>query len=298
MNNAKRKTFRLVALLVLCCAFAVSLLGVAYANSFSLPQRLGTQLSPSFSGDDHDDDHELKPEKCTVQFNPQNGDEAIIVKVDEGEALGTLPAAPSYPGYVFLGWFTAPTSGVMITAGHEVECDETFYAHWQKNEPETYSVTFDSQGGSSVPMQNVVDGDLAIAPAVPAKAGYNFEGWVLGSPSGAAYDFSTPVHGNITLYATWSEAEFDEYYQVTFYPQNGGTSSSIDIIQGQSVGTLPTPTRDGYTLDGWFTSATGGTQISSSTVPTEDTSYYAHWTAVEPEAYVIQYDPKMAMTQQ
>ena len=52
------------------------------------------------------------------------------------------------------------------------------------------------------------------------------------------------------------------------------------MYKGSSYGTLPTPTRTGYTFDGWYTSATGGTKITSSSVVnvSGDQTLYAHWT--------------------
>ena len=69
-------------------------------------------------------------------------------------------------------------------------------------------------------------------------------------------------------------------YTVTFNP-NGGTVSetSRSVASGTAVGTLPTPTRSGsYSFDGWYTAASGGTQISASTTVSANVSYYAHWT--------------------
>mgnify|MGYP004586746335 FL=1 len=41
--------------------------------------------------------------------------------------------------------------------------------------------------------------------------------------------------------------------------------------------TLPTPTRENYTFLGWYTEPIEGEKISSETIVTEDTTYYAHW---------------------
>ena len=67
---------------------------------------------------------------------------------------------------------------------------------------------------------------------------------------------------------------------VTFNP-NGGTVSeaSRSIAPGTTVGALPTPTHSGsYSFDGWYTAASGGTQISASTTVNANVTYYAHWT--------------------
>ena len=68
-------------------------------------------------------------------------------------------------------------------------------------------------------------------------------------------------------------------YTVT-WNANGGTcaTATSTVEENTAVGTLPEASRDGYTFDGWFTQATGGTQVTSSTVITADITFYAHWT--------------------
>lgn len=79
--------------------------------------------------------------------------------------------------------------------------------------------------------------------------------------------------------------EFNNYFKGVFtanFNANGGTvsESSKTVIYGSALGTLPTPTRDYYTFDGWYTAADGGEKITADTVfaSTEDVTYYAHWT--------------------
>ena len=57
---------------------------------------------------------------------------------------------------------------------------------------------------------------------------------------------------------------------------------------GEQLGTLPSPTRENYTFQGWYTAPVGGSKISSTTtVPSKDTTYYAHWTT---NSYKVTYD--------
>ena len=65
------------------------------------------------------------------------------------------------------------------------------------------------------------------------------------------------------------------------YVKDGTTNrQTVEKVYNTELGTLGTPTRTGYTFAGWFTEATGGTQISSTTkTPVTDTTYYAHWNA-------------------
>lgn len=68
-------------------------------------------------------------------------------------------------------------------------------------------------------------------------------------------------------------------YTVRF-DANGGsvTPASAETDADGKLAALPTPTRDGYTFDGWYTKAVGGDKISASNPFTSDTTVYAHWT--------------------
>ena len=72
----------------------------------------------------------------------------------------------------------------------------------EASEPAVYTVTFDSDGGSAVDPQTVVEGKSATKPVDPAKDGYTFKGWTVDS---VLYDFDTVVTGDITLKAAWEE---------------------------------------------------------------------------------------------
>jgi uncharacterized repeat protein (TIGR02543 family) len=66
------------------------------------------------------------------------------------------------------------------------------------------TVTFNSNGGSSVPAQTVDNGYKATKPADPTKSGYTFGGWYTDSACTTAFDFNTAVTSDITLYAKWT----------------------------------------------------------------------------------------------
>ena len=71
-------------------------------------------------------------------------------------------------------------------------------------------------------------------------------------------------------------------YSISFNGNGGSCStSSKTIAHGGSYGNLPTPTRNGYSFAGWYTSATGGAQVMSSTKCTlsSNQTLYAHWNA-------------------
>jgi uncharacterized repeat protein (TIGR02543 family) len=99
---------------------------------------------------------------------------------------------------------------------------------------ETYiqlrTVTFESNGGNVIDTQDVADGGTVTAPAAPSKTGHDFGGWYSNSGLTTAYDFSTPVSADITLYAKWivgSEAEFARTYYATL-------AGAISVASGSS----------------------------------------------------------------
>lgn len=68
----------------------------------------------------------------------------------------------------------------------------------------TYTVTFNSNGGSEVAAQTVEEGETATEPADPTKDGYTFVGWCSDEELTTEYNFSTAVTADITLYAEWT----------------------------------------------------------------------------------------------
>ncbi len=70
-------------------------------------------------------------------------------------------------------------------------------------------------------------------------------------------------------------------YTITFHA-NGGTVAPASMMTDDAgkLTSWPTPTRTGYTFNGWFTSVSGGTPLATDTVFTKDTTVYAQWTAV------------------
>lgn len=63
-----------------------------------------------------------------------------------------------------------------------------------------YTVTFNSNGGSSVLSQTIIEGEKVKEPSSPIKNGYDFGGWLL---NGQVYDFQEPVTSDMTLIAVW-----------------------------------------------------------------------------------------------
>jgi uncharacterized repeat protein (TIGR02543 family) len=184
----------------------------------------------------------------------------------------TLPPTPTRAGYVFEGWYTAPTGGTRYGATYVPTAkDQVIYAQWTP-----YEVSFNTQGGTPVAGYIIGSNATITLPPAPTRAGFTFNGWFTtptgGSPVGSTYG---PHTGDLDFYAQWSPI----LHNVTYEEHGGTTVPDATFVSGGTV-TLPAkPTRTGYTFDGWFTAQTGGTEYgATSTPPDGNLVVHAQWT--------------------
>ena len=133
----------------------------------------------------------------------------------------------------------------------------------------TFAVTFDTKGGSIVPVENVLNGQKATKPADPTREGYTFDGWYTEEAYAKLYDFATSVKNALTLYAKWTINQ----YTITFKPENGDEDTTITQDYGTAVTAPANPTKTGYTFAGWD-------REIPATMPAENMTVTAQWTAV------------------
>ena len=125
----------------------------------------------------------------------------------------------------------------------------------------------------------------SIEYSASASAGYEFSGWYSSaSCSGTASSTSsswTAVSKTTSSKSVKYYAQFSPKTYTVTLNGNGGGSSSKKVTYDATYGDLPSSTRSGYTFAGWYTAATGGSQVTASTkVQTaNDHTLYAHWTA-------------------
>ena len=93
--------------------------------------------------------------------------------------------------------------------------------------------------------------------------------------------FTMPDH-DVTVTVNWQkDDDTPETEFVITFDANGGTLTGASVFvtgEDSRLSSLPTPTRDDYTFDGWYTAATGGEKVDVDRVYTENTPLYAHWT--------------------
>ena len=191
----------------------------------------------------------------------------------------TLPADPTRAGYTFNGWFTAQTGGTKYNSSFSpADGNLVVHAQWTQIPSNSFAVTFEEHGGTTVSDATFVSGGSVTLPADPTRAGYTFNGWFSAQTGGTKFNSSfSPSDGNLVVHAQWTQNPFT----VTFEEHGGSTVSDATFVSGGSV-TLPAdPTRAGYTFNGWFSAQTGGTKFNSSFSPSDgNLVVHAQWTPV------------------
>gem|GEM_PF-5674921 len=161
--------------------------------------------------------------ELTCEGNPM-----IEVKADfYGQSVRLTRAGQGYVS-LYADWRTETLQATCTPIGSYIFHDWTNYGDWDdKVSPnatfdmvlggqnydivanctdDSYTIVFDSNGGSAVSDQTVSQWGTITQPADPARSGYVFDGWYLGKDLDEAWDFDTEVNHNLVLYAKWNTA--------------------------------------------------------------------------------------------
>lgn len=101
----------------------------------------------------------------------------------------------------------------------------------------SYTVQFETNGGSAVDSQSIASGQTATEPEAPTREGYRFTGWYTDADCTEQYDFDTPVTANLTLYAGWEslaspavQPYIEGYPDGTFRPDDSITRAEAAMM--------------------------------------------------------------------
>lgn len=224
----------------------------------------------------------------TYKVNGQYGGQTTVNHGDNGNDGGS-------------GWgdITASLVGSPQTGD---QCRFTFNAsNMSVTITKLYVVSFNMKGhGDAIANQYIYPGETASTPADPSATGYTFGGWYTNEGCTSAYNFSTAVDANRTLYAKWTPNTYDVILDV-----NGGSGANQTVTATYDAampttlkggGAIAARTKTGYNFAGYFRNSDGtGTQYYTNAlasnhvwdVATDNTHIYAKWTA---KNYTVTFD--------
>ena len=208
----------------------------------------------------------------TITYDTDGGNEIGSFDYDFGQTID-IPPIPVKEDYTFMGW--EPSIPTVMPAENLV-----LKAQWVLT---TYTISFDTNGGSNITSIVDLPGTAVSAPADPTRERFIFIGWFMDEELLEPYEFTIMPKENITIYAKWEQT----LYRITFIANGGNLMNSLylDFESGESITGVEDPTRTGYTFTGWFES-----DVSfdvTQTMPERDIVLDAKW---EVNSYTITFD--------
>ena len=193
----------------------------------------------------------VTPATVTYAYGALGGTYATQI-VQAGEKA-IEPDVPSRQGYQFTDWYLDDTKYDFNAA---VTGNMTLTAKWTAN---SYTITFDTGGGSAIAPITQDYGTQITAPADPTREGYTFIGWDKAIPA-------TMPAEDLTVTAQWRINQ----YTIAFDTDGGSAIAPITQDYGTQITAPADPTREGYTFIGWD-------KAIPATMPAENITITAQW---------------------
>ncbi|MBQ1312038.1 MAG: InlB B-repeat-containing protein [Blautia sp.] len=232
--------------------------------------------------------------KCEFTFDANGHGKNPDTQYVDYLGYAVNPGAPGEAGDMsFRGWFREPGCSSQYNFGLlAANQNMTLYAGW------AYTVTFDANGqpgAANPPAKYVRPGRTVTAPdyytAPTSTSLWYVSGWYLEPACINAFDFETPINGNVTLYARWVFDGYTYTYDwsghvpVTYslnansYETGGASSFTYNVAKGKAAPRpyatgVPYP---GYDIDGWYTEPEFVNRYDFAALSSGDTTLYARW---------------------
>ncbi|MBP5450218.1 MAG: InlB B-repeat-containing protein, partial [Spirochaetales bacterium] len=298
MRTKKIKAAVFILIVMVC---GISFIGCDAEGSSSLSGASEGTSSPSSavpSGDNTTDTGNQAGDNTTdkvynIIYNNTKGINNLTPVTFKTSDTIVLPTI-SKDGWTFGGWSDSSTDENVITGWSvgDHTSDVTLWAVWTAN---TYTVTLQNDGDVSgdASVTATFDANLPSLQTKPSKVGYNFGGyWTAADGQGTQYiDVSGDgckkwdLTSDTTLIAFFME---HGTHLITYNNLNGAAAPSKKTFKETETVELEEINVTGYSFDGWFDAAEGGSKVTSwsAGTKTDNVIVYAHWTA---EQYDITY---------
>jgi len=209
-----------------------------------------------------------QPKTYTITFDSNGGSEVEAIEIQKGKTISLSDSIRE--NYTFDGWYTS--DDVEFTSTTTVVEDITLYAKWTAVE---YTITFISNGGSSVSPVTKEYGVSISSVANPTKERYTFDGWFTDRDLTNSYTLTTMPSEDITLYARWTIT----FYTITFNTNGGSNINPQSYEYGDEI-EVENPTKDGYTFAGWYSNSPLTSPYTFTTMPARHLVVYAKWNLI------------------
>lgn len=209
-----------------------------------------------------------------------------------GDQLDRLNDAPTRLGYIFDGWYTDETYQNEFTETTMPAKDLTLYAKWEPDDI-NYFLVLRKEGADGKWSQTTetrtgkTDETVAIDPAeflTEAEKG------IYTIPETVQYTVSAEDGGTVSI--SYARKRFSLTYNLNAADAGWVSDPGVGQYRVGAVLKLLTQSyvkRAGYTFDGWYTDADCTTEFTAATMPAENITLYAKWTAQGGISYTVEH---------
>jgi uncharacterized repeat protein (TIGR02543 family) len=190
----------------------------------------------------------------TITFDSNGGTQVNSI-TDDLNASIAKPSDPTKSGYTFDGWYTSSALTTAVTWPHTMTANVTFYAKWTENAvTNTFTVTFDSNGGTTVSAITNNENSSIAKPSDPTKSGFTFDGWYTSSALTTAVTWPHTLTASVTFYAKWTAVIT---YTITWQVNGQVVETDLNVIEGVtptfngSTPAKPSTAQYTFTFNGW-----------------------------------------------
>lgn len=222
----------------------------------------------------------------------RNDGQVSTVPYRYGDQLDRLNDAPTRLGYIFDGWYTDETYQNEFTETTMPAKDLTLYAKWEPDDI-NYFLVLRKEGADGKWSQTTetrtgkTDETVAIDPAeflTEAEKG------IYTIPETVQYTVSAEDGGTVSI--SYARKRFSLTYNLNAADAGWVSDPGVGQYRVGAVLKLLTQSyvkRAGYTFDGWYTDADCTTEFTAATMPAENITLYAKWTAQGGISYTVEH---------
>ena len=196
---------------------------------------------------------------------------------------------PTRTGFSFMGWATSSGASSGVTGYYTPTSNVTLYAIWSANQ---YTIQYNANGGTGAPaaQTKIHDSALTLSTVKPSRANTAESGFIVtlnangGSVNPATLTAARTTSYTFTNWNTKDNGTGTAYNAGGTYTPNSSVTLYAQWTSSVSVApvSLPTPSRDGFTFNGWSTSNTATSGTTGNYTPAGNVTLYAIWTENQP----------------
>lgn len=224
-------------------------------------------------------------EKVTIHFDSHGGTSVSDIEVENETKIGdNLPSNITKNHYLFDAWYTTDSYETKVTSDTVVNGNTTYHANWNKTVYDldilNENISLTNQGTGSITINNAsaIGETYTFTSDDPTQVTVDNEG-NLTALSITEYPVIIRITGNTSgEVRTVAVSVVPRKYTVSFNTHASSTISSIEVNEGETLSSIPTPINGSNTFVGWFYNEDGtGDMLTTSTVINESHEYHAKW---------------------